>query len=68
MSRLQPTSHFFFSRLNERLLTASFFRLQNLPVGQTLYEHMAVYGPIFTADNVTDGLINMNDVVQLKYD
>lgn len=32
-----------------------------------MYEHMAVYGPIFTADNVTDGLVNMNDVLQLKY-
>lgn len=28
---------------------------------------MAVYGPIFTADNVTDGLINMNSVLQLQY-
>lgn len=28
---------------------------------------MAVFGPIFTADNVTDGLVNMNDVLQFKY-
>ncbi|XP_055314160.1 glucose dehydrogenase [FAD, quinone]-like isoform X2 [Sitodiplosis mosellana] len=40
--------------------------IKNLPVGQTLHEHMAVFGPIFTADNVTDGLVNMNDVLQLK--
>lgn len=33
-------------------------------MGETLFEHMAVFGPIFTADNLTDGLINMNDVLQ----
>lgn len=33
-------------------------------MGETLFEHMAVLGPIFTADNLTDGLINMNDVLQ----
>lgn len=31
-----------------------------------MYEHMAVYGPIFTADNLGDGLVNQNDVLQLR--
>lgn len=31
-----------------------------------MYEHMAVFGPVFTANNLTDGLINMDSVIQLK--
>lgn len=37
--------------------------VKDLPVGKTLYEHMAVFGPIFTIQNGTDGLININDVI-----
>lgn len=40
--------------------------IKDLPVGKTLYEHMAVFGPIFTLDNLTDSLTSIDDVIQLR--
>lgn len=36
--------------------------LENLPVGETLYEHVGVIGPIFIAENSPDSLINADAV------
>lgn len=38
--------------------------VKDLPVGQTLYEHMSVFGPIFTIENESDGLISSEDVLK----
>ncbi|XP_001867686.2 glucose dehydrogenase [FAD, quinone] [Culex quinquefasciatus] len=34
--------------------------VRNLPVGETLYDHPAVLGPVFTASNLNDGNENSN--------
>lgn len=38
--------------------------VKDLPVGQTLYEHMSVFGPIFTMKDESDGLISSEDVLK----
>lgn len=38
--------------------------VKDLPVGKTLYEHVAVFGPIFTMDYMKDNLTNSNDVIK----
>lgn len=38
--------------------------VRDLPVGQTLYEHLAVFGPVFTMDYKSDGLINTDAVIK----
>lgn len=40
--------------------------VKDLPVGQTLYEHMGVLGPAFTVSRVNDGLINMGHILNVK--
>ncbi|GAB0095452.1 glucose dehydrogenase [Sergentomyia squamirostris] len=36
---------------------------KDLPVGKIMYEHLSVFGPIFTLDPTHDGLINFDRVV-----
>lgn len=50
----------------EQLADLDIPMVKDLPVGQTLYEHMGVMGPVFTASNVNDGLVNLEQVLSVK--
>lgn len=40
--------------------------VKDLPVGKILREHIGVYGPIYTINNLTDGLVNSDSVLQIE--
>lgn len=40
--------------------------VKDLPVGQTMYEHMGVMGPMFTMSNVNDGIVNLDEILTIK--
>jgi choline dehydrogenase-like flavoprotein len=40
--------------------------LKDMPVGQNLYDHVAVLGPMFTVRNSTDGLVNLENLLNVK--
>ncbi|XP_055693501.1 glucose dehydrogenase [FAD, quinone]-like [Lutzomyia longipalpis] len=40
--------------------------VKDLPVGKLLYEHLSVFGPIFTMDPTHDGLINFDRIVSAR--
>lgn len=40
--------------------------VRDLPVGKLMYEHLSVFGPIFTMNPMHDGLINFDRIINAR--